>query len=1037
MISKIFHVSDVHIRLYKRHKEYEQVFKRLFKYIDGAKDENSVIVLAGDIVHNKTDMTPELIDVTSNFLRRCADLLPTILICGNHDANLNNSNRLDALTPIVNSLNHSNLFYWRDSGIYEFKGVTFSVFGILDSKENWITAKNIQSKNKIALHHGPVIGSLTDLITIESGINSNIFNGFDLVLLGDIHQQQFLNEERTIGYSSSLIQQSHGESIENHGILVWDVKRRKGNFVQIPNDFGYYTFYVIDGKCDIPDGLPKNLRIRVKYQDTNSEQLEEIISQITKKYTILELVKQKSSLTTSTNKNNLLGNSRDLEYQKQMISEYLKSLSEITDDELSEVIQLNVETNRLLPIQKLTRNVTWSPIKLEFSNMFSYGEENLIEFDNFKGIYGIFSSNASGKSSILDILSFVIYDKSTRASKASQILNNTKEKFYCKFQFSLNGTEYFIERIGSKTTSGAVRVDVNFWYYDELGEKVSLNGEDRDKTNYAIRDLLGTYDDFVMTALSTQYDNQNFVEKSQRDRKELLYKFLDIFIYDDLYKLAKENSREYQVLIREFEKDNLHEKSSQLYQSISKLQKTLESIDSDLTNTRFELKERNNKLVQLNKDFLPIEENLDIDDIESSLLKNNQNLTNIISEVTSIRNELHNLNTLKSEIEDKIKDFEEIDDPTIEFQKLEESIRKCNSYLKQILQDLQICKKKETQLHNHKYDPGCKFCIDNDFVRDARSSIAMIPKLIQEKELLDKEISTLNDQLNILSNDITVFNEYNRMKKDLTDLISKELLLAEKENSLKYQGKSIQDKIFELTNKKAEYHKNSEIIIKNNEILLQIETIRQSILELEKLENNLNTQHRQMYPELERKKKDYDLCIESLKKYSDFVKKYRIHELYLQALSRDGVPYKIVETILPVLENEVNIILNSVVNFTIRLEATDEKYVHAYLVYDGSNSWPIELSSGMERFILSLAFRTALSEITSLPKSNFLAIDEGFGVLDSDNIMQMGKLFQYLKSQYDYLICISHIDSMKDLVDRQIKIDKDNGLSKLVYYDSQ
>jgi DNA repair exonuclease SbcCD ATPase subunit len=83
--------------------------------------------------------------------------------------------------------------------------------------------------------------------------------------------------------------------------------------------------------------------------------------------------------------------------------------------------------------------------------------------------------------------------------------------------------------------------------------------------------------------------------------------------------------------------------------------------------------------------------------------------------------------------------------------------------------------------------------------------------------------------------------------------------------------------------------------------------------------------------------------------------------------------------------------------------------------------------------MLSLAFRVALTEITSLPKSCFLAIDEGFGVLDAENILQIGKLFEYLKTQYEFLICISHIDTMRDLVDKQIKINRVDGCSKVEY----
>lgn len=193
-ITKIFQISDIHIRLYKRHKEYEQVFKRLFQYIEENKTDQSIIVITGDVVHNKTDMSPEMIHLTSKFLKGCADLLPTALIPGNHDGNLSNSNRLDALTPIVNSLNHPNLQYWKDSGVYKFHGLTFSHFGIFDSPDNWVLAKDIKAKYKIALHHGPVIGSYTDITKIETGVKVGIFDGFDITLLGDIHLAQTLQE---------------------------------------------------------------------------------------------------------------------------------------------------------------------------------------------------------------------------------------------------------------------------------------------------------------------------------------------------------------------------------------------------------------------------------------------------------------------------------------------------------------------------------------------------------------------------------------------------------------------------------------------------------------------------------------------------------------------------------------------------------------------------------------------------------------------------------------------------------------------------
>ena len=68
-IDKIYHIADVHVRNVKRHKEYRLVFKRLYSYIKKTKTDNSVIYVAGDIVHAKTDMSPELVAVVSDFFK--------------------------------------------------------------------------------------------------------------------------------------------------------------------------------------------------------------------------------------------------------------------------------------------------------------------------------------------------------------------------------------------------------------------------------------------------------------------------------------------------------------------------------------------------------------------------------------------------------------------------------------------------------------------------------------------------------------------------------------------------------------------------------------------------------------------------------------------------------------------------------------------------------------------------------------------------------------------------------------------------------
>jgi DNA repair exonuclease SbcCD ATPase subunit len=112
---------------------------------------------------------------------------------------------------------------------------------------------------------------------------------------------------------------------------------------------------------------------------------------------------------------------------------------------------------------------------------------------------------------------------------------------------------------------------------------------------------------------------------------------------------------------------------------------------------------------------------------------------------------------------------------------------------------------------------------------------------------------------------------------------------------------------------------------------------------------------------------------------------------------------------------------------------TDGKNINSYIAYGDSEYWPLELTSGMEKFISSIAIRTALINVSNLPRPNFIAIDEGFGSLDTDNFNSLYLLFDYLKTQFDFIITISHIDKTRDMVDYIIDINKIKGFSSIRY----
>ena len=169
-----------------------------------------------------------------------------------------------------------------------------------------------------------------------------------------------------------------------------------------------------------------------------------------------------------------------------------------------------------------------------------------------------------------------------------------------------------------------------------------------------------------------------------------------------------------------------------------------------------------------------------------------------------------------------------------------------------------------------------------------------------------------------------------------------------------------------------------------------------------------------------------------INKVTDLEQKYEAYKYYLMAVDKNGVSYDLISQVLINVETEVNDILAQIVDFQIIFEM-DGKNINNYIAYDDDKSWSLEMASGMEKFISTLAIRIALTNISNLPRPNFIAIDEGWGTMDSDNLNSLYQLFQYLKNIFQFSLIISHIDTMRDFTDILLEIKQEEGLSKIVF----
>ena len=166
---KFAHIADTHIRNLKYHFEYKAVFEKLYETLK--KEEIDYIIHCGDIAHTKTQISPEFVELCGDFFTNLASIAPTYIILGNHDGNLKNSSRQDALSPIVKALDLPNLHLLKDSGETHLDDdCCLNVLSVFD-EDNWMDPTD-EDKINIALYHGSISGCKTDVgWTMEYGEN--------------------------------------------------------------------------------------------------------------------------------------------------------------------------------------------------------------------------------------------------------------------------------------------------------------------------------------------------------------------------------------------------------------------------------------------------------------------------------------------------------------------------------------------------------------------------------------------------------------------------------------------------------------------------------------------------------------------------------------------------------------------------------------------------------------------------------------------------------------------------------------------------
>ena len=1045
---KIAHISDIHIRNYKYHYEYKEVFNQLFDKLRELKPD--IIINTGDTAHTKANLSPEYFKMTSWLFKSLADIAPFHTILGNHDVNVKNLNRLDAVSPVVTALEHPNVFFHKFSTKVELdENIVLNVISIMDEEE----CDHLLDKQKIniALYHGSVAGAMTDIgwVMDHGEMDIDILKKYDYALLGDIHKSnQILDKKGKIRYPGSLVQQNFGETMDK-GFLFWDIKGKDKFtcvFHELTNPKPFYTIELTPkGKIPAKANPPIGSRIRVLA--THNQTLMTVRRAV-------ETAKHKFKPETITFLNKVTGRKsveeeaksaihqdlRDRKVQENLMTEYLKDY-DLEEEILEEVFTLNNKYNTIVEENEDTgRNISWKIKSFEWDNLFNYGENNKINFDNLQGTVGIFGKNYSGKSSVIDSILYTIYNSTSKnIRKNFNIINEHKDKAYGKVEIEIGGKIYTIHRTSEKyqkkfkgKLTDEAKTNVDFYCYDPAtDETTNLNSTERNSTDKKIRKVFGEVDDFLLTSMSSQLGSLRFINEGTTKRKEILAKFLDLEFFDLKFKQAKKDSTEIKALLKKLSQKKHDKEIQEITHKLfvneantMKQRKQCDLIKQEREAILLEAKTLNDALEAVPTE--PIDFNGSVKQKESS----ENNIERLLKENEKLTQEIKEKEDFLSKAGDFISSFdiEEVKEKKSIFTEQQLNLTKLASEMKSIEQKRKNLIRQTSILKGipcgDEYLTTCKFVKDAYKISKEETTIqSALEQILERQEELKQEVIDLDiDSVNKnVENYQTLLNKNQLFERQT----GQDKLQIEKNKNIIETNK----KIVSSMKEKIEYYlENKEAIENYNKLLNEKKGLENKAKETDNSLQECEDTILELYKNhgyLEQRKENLESQKEELERLQN---EYSAYDLFMRCMHSNGIAFDLIKQALPVINEEIAKVLSNIVDFKIYFE-TDDNRLNIYIQHPGHGPRPLENGSGAEKTLAAMAIRIAMISVSNMPKCNLMILDEPGSALDEEHLESFTRIMEMLKSYFDICILITHIESLKDAVDMTVDISKKDGFA--------
>ena len=872
-VEVIYQMGDIHIPgILEREEEYRKVLKRT---IDKIREDNrkKLVVICGDLFHDKTKPYQEANILARDFMKGLGDIAETIIIQGNHDINIDNENRKDSILSTLSQLITLNpIHYLTENKIYKIRGINFVLTKMTNEKPTPIKGKNILELY-IGLYHGTLYKSRTDEgyeFTNTTKIKGSDFKDYDIVMLGDIHKYQYLNKEKTIAYSGSLVQQNYGETIKNHGILLWELQSQMSELIEIENDYVYKTHLITNiNEYEIPDIENKLCRLRVLYKEVKRLDLIKYEKEVKSRYNIIQFVKQEITEDIKINK--------EMKEEEIMNKKFMEIYNDfILKNELKENEKVSSMLEKIIEEEQKKVSKDKKEIKiheLEFENLLTYGSNNKINFDKMEGINILAGINGLGKSSLIDIILFTIYNECSKG-EGKDILNIRHEKGYSILRLELNGEKYTIYR-------GINKGKTNVCLLKEYAEKQKIYNEIKKKEknkqmskeninnkkeqnicesgkfniDKQIKTLFGEYEDMIMTSVILQ-NGTNFIDFDYKNQKKILTNILGLNLFENVRLLCSQKYRNYTTNI-------------------------LKTIEKELTNIEY------NKLIE--------NENIILNMIEDKIKNKNQEYYDMLKEKHIIEYKLN---------DDAIINIDEIinEKKTLEIKciKYEEEIEILNSNEK-------IKFEENKSEYEKKIEQGQ--IIINELTKEIKkSNISDNKKLQKEKIQLENNINKLYDniknlnetinELNVKNNEIlkTILineneidemkKEYEKDKKNISKKINDKKML---EKSIKLQKENNKELLKHNFSDSCECCKTNKMIHEQIGYMEKIIKLQKEIESIKCVDNDINI---------------IDEKLLLLKNYEDNINEINVNKLKMETLENK---LKLENKNISLIEENINI----------------------------------------------------------------------------------------------------------------------------------